>query len=389
MPQFPFPPATLITRQEELNQLAAQLAQEPLIGVDTESNSMYAYRERVCLIQISTRSADYLIDPLTVEYEKKQTLDMQVLAPVFASPKVEKVFHAAEYDMICLKRDYGYAVVNLFDTMIAARVCGYKLFGLANLLEEHCGVKADKSHQRDDWGRRPLDPASLSYAQVDSHYLPMLRDILYQQLVELGRLDEALESFAEACEVELPERGFDPDGYWKLGLPAELNRRSMAVLRELYIFREEVAQHRDIPPFKVLANRTLLSIARQHPTTLRELSDCEGMSPLLVRRYGESLLRAVERGKNTKLPDPPRHTPLDPQVTERYTALHQWRKDRALERGVESDVIVSKEALWEMAREAPTTLDQLRTIRGLGPWRFQTYGAELLNVLAKFINGSS
>src|SRR5690606_29531 len=132
---------------------------------DTESNSLYAYRERVCLIQLSTRSRDYILDPLII-------VDMSPLAPLLADPGVEKVFHAAEYDLICLHRDYGFIVNNLFDTMVAARICGYKAIGLGSLLSEFLGVELDKRHQRDDWGERPLPPDSLRYAQMDTHYLP-------------------------------------------------------------------------------------------------------------------------------------------------------------------------------------------------------------------------
>src|SRR5262249_2530874 len=155
-------------------------------AIDTESNSLYAYRERVCLVQISTRTADYIVDPLTIG-------DMTPFADLMANPAIEKVFHAAEYDLICLKRDYALICQNLFDTMIAARIVGLKLVGLGNLLEQYAGVKADKSHQRDNWGERPLPKESLLYAQMDTHYLPLLRDSLHAELVNTNRLTEAQE----------------------------------------------------------------------------------------------------------------------------------------------------------------------------------------------------
>ncbi len=371
-----FPPATCIDTTEALQKLVIQLAQEPLLAIDTESNSMYAYRERVCLVQISTRSADYIIDPLA-------GVDMSLLAPLMADPNIEKVFHAAEYDLICLTRDYGFTFYNLFDTMTAARICGYKTIGLAYLLAEHCGVEIDKSHQRDDWGQRPLSYESLRYAQMDTHYLPALRDTLQARLESLKRLDEAREAFIDACHVHLPERDFDPDGYWRIGMPHDLTRREMAILRELYLLREDIAQKRDAPAFKVFSNRTLIAIARYQPRNNDELLTIEGMSPLMVRRYGHQLLTATEHGRRAKLPpQPPQHT-VAWAVTERYMALHTWRKERAIERGVESDVIISKDTLWVLAREAPRTLDGLRNIRGLGPWRLQAYGEEILRVLTQ------
>src|SRR5690606_21288536 len=117
------------------------LAREPAVGVDTESNSLFAYRERVCLIQFSTPTQDFIVDPLALG-------DLSGLAPLFANPAQQKVFHAAEYDIICLKRDYGFQFANLFDTMVAARTLGWPQLGLAAILENHFGVKMNKRFQR-------------------------------------------------------------------------------------------------------------------------------------------------------------------------------------------------------------------------------------------------
>jgi ribonuclease D len=368
------PPAAYINSNEALRTLAAKLSQEPLLAIDTESNSLYAYRERVCLVQISTRTADYIVDPLA-------KLDMKLLAPLMSSPTIEKVFHAAEYDLICMTRDFGYTFANLFDTMAAARICGNKAIGLANLLQEFCGVTVDKSHQRDDWGQRPLHADSLRYAQLDTHYLPALRDKLYEQLQQMKRLEEAHESFLDLCYIDLPDREFDPEGYWKLGLPNDLNRREMALLREVYLLREAIAQERDIPPFKIFTNSTLIALVKASPNSLSQLMGVDGMSPAYVRMYHKRIIAALARGRHAKPPPPPRPSVSEPGVTERYQALHNWRKERAITRGVESDVIISKDTLWMLAKEAPTTLEALRKIRGLGPWRLQTYGEEILRVI--------
>ncbi|MFN8372072.1 MAG: HRDC domain-containing protein [Anaerolineae bacterium] len=368
------PPATYINSTQALQKLVNKLSQESLLGIDTESNSMYAYRERVCLVQLSTRHADYIIDPLA-------SVNMELLAPLMANPNIEKVFHAAEYDFICLTRDFGYTFVNVFDTMVAARVCGEKNIGLGSLLTQYCAVEVDKSHQRDDGGQRPLSPDSLRYAQMDTHYLPLLRDILLSRLEAFKRVDEAREAFTDLCHVELPDREFDPEGYWRIGVPNELTRREMAILRELYLLREEIAQRRDLPAFKVFSNKSMVAIVREMPKNLDQLMTVEGMSPSLARRYGAYVFEAVERGKRAKLPPQPQPPVTDPDVAERYIALHNWRKERAIQRGVESDVIISKDTLWALAREAPRTLDGLRNIRGLGPWRLQAYGEEILRIL--------
>jgi ribonuclease D len=382
MPFTPLPPPTYVETYEQLAALCESWARESLLGVDTESNSLHAYHERVCLVQLSTRQHDYIIDPLVVK-------DLSPLGVLLEDPSIEKVFHAAEYDIMCLKRDYGFTVTNLFDTMIAARICGIKLIGLNNLLEEFIGVTVDKSHQRDNWGIRPLRPDSLHYAQMDTHYLPQLRDILLEKLESEGHLVEAQEMFDEICEITPAHDGrtFDPDGFWKLGIPRGMNMMQLAVLRELYLLREEIASRRDIPPFKIFSNHTLTEMAQSMPDSLRMLHGIKGMSPGQIRRYGASIVGAIRRGRRTTLPEPPRNDPPPQEVSDRYIALHAWRKDRALQRGVESDVIVSKQTLWSLAHKAPATIEELEDIRGLGPWRLQAYGHEILNVIAEFENG--
>jgi len=374
---WPFPPALYIEHDKNLKQLVKKLRNESLLAIDTESNSLYAYQERVCLIQLSTRTHDYIIDPLRIA-------DMSPLGDLLADPKIEKVFHAAEYDLMCLKRDYDFTLVNLFDTMVAARICGVKALGLNRLLAEYCGVNVDKSHQRDDWGQRPLSEEGLLYAQMDTHYLPELRDKLSDLLGQHGRIEEAIETFIEASEVTPPEHTFDPEGYWRMAIPSGLNRRQSAILRELYILREEIAKERDCPPFKVFADKMLLAMAEASPRNVSELERIRGLPVAIAQRYAHELLEAIERGKRTQLPPRPRRASVvDPVVAERFTALRDWRRERAESRGVESDVIISKDALWGLAVKAPTTLDGLQGIPGIGPWRLATYGEELIKLIIR------
>jgi ribonuclease D len=379
MPGISFPIATYIDTPDDLQRLADHLAGESLLAVDTESNSLHAYQEQVCLIQLSTRTADYIVDPLRIP-------SLDALAPLMASSNLQKVFHAAEYDIMCMKRDFGFEFCNLFDTMAAARVCGFQSVGLGSLLQEYAGVRLDKSHQLDNWAQRPLPPGSLKYAQADTHYLPMLRDEFMKQLRHMGRLEEAQEFFDEICRLEpAGHREFDPDLFWRVGLPNMLGTQELQILRELCRLREDIAQDEDKPPFRVLSNNMLVGIARNAPTTTRQLRDVREVGGRHVRLYGERILDAVERGLAAKsLPERPQPPVPDPVITERYTALHTWRKSRANQRGVESDIIISKQALWDMAYQPPSCMDDLRAVPGIGPWRLQTYGTEILAVLRDF-----
>jgi ribonuclease D len=375
-PLPPLTPPQIVTSLHALQALAARLQDEDLVAVDTEANSLFAYRERVCLIQLSTRTEDWIIDPLAIQ-------DMTPLAPLFASPHTQKVFHAAEYDVMCLKRDFDFTFANLFDTMLAARILGLKSVGLASMLEAYFGIRADKRFQRANWMVRPIPADQLAYAQEDAHYLPALRDILLERLQQEGYWEEALESFALLSETQPTTHQFDPDGYWYITAARDFTRREMAILRELFLLREQVARGHDQPPFRVMSDNVLCSIVRARLRHVDDLAKVRGLGRNHVERYGYVIMRAIQQGRTARLPLRPDRSPrIDAATLARYNALHEWRKARARKRGVESDVILPKDALWALARSVPQSPDDLLTIPGLGPWKRAQYGAELLTLLA-------
>lgn len=368
-------PAATIRTTRDLRRLVDQLKDEPLLAVDTESNSLYAYYEQVCLVQLSTRTKDVIIDPLALD-------DMAPLGELLADPAIETVFHAAEYDVLTLKRDFGYEFSAIFDTMLAARICGWDAVGLGNILADQFGVRAEKKYQRANWSARPLSSEQLLYAQMDTHYLPELRDRLKAELESMGRTEEAREIFSELTELPPAQYVFDPEGYWRISAARSLNRRQMALLRELYLARDEVARQRDIPPFKVMGDRVMVEIARVAPRRREDLEGIKGLREMHLRRYGDMIINAVARGLQAKLPTPPQpRQPPDPDVQLRYEMLHEWRKHRAQQRGVESDIIVPRGTLWALARRVPSSPDDLDDIPGLGPWRRAEYGTELIELL--------
>ncbi|NPV66217.1 MAG: ribonuclease D [Anaerolineae bacterium] len=376
------PPATMITSTASLVAHVDRWAGESLLAIDTESNSLHAYHEQVCLIQVSTRQADFIIDPLRIE-------NLDALGRLLADPAIEIVFHAAEYDIMCLKRDFGFSFARLFDTMLAARICGVKRLGLASMLEEHFGIQANKKYQRANWGERPLTPEMLQYAQLDTHFLPQLHDYWQARLVQEGRWEEASESFARLCDIPPAQSEFDPEGYWRLNGAFTLPPRQIAALRELYLWREETARQRDCPPFKIMSDKTLLELAQSDAQRLQDLHGVSGMTDGQVRRYGPVILATIRRSQKK---EPPRRPPAPPRpsdmVVARFEALHDWRKARAQQRGVESDVIISRDALWALARLAPRTVAEMAQIPELGAFKSQVYGEEILQVLARVGQGN-
>ena len=369
------PPVQLVETADALQQLAADLAQAPALAVDTEANSLFAYRERVCLIQISTPATDAIVDPLRVP-------DLRPLQALFASPRQQKVFHAAEYDLIGLGRDFGFEFANLFDTMVAARTLGRPQTGLAPLLEAHFGLKVNKKHQRANWGHRPLTADQLEYARQDTRHLFALRDLLEAELAAAGRREEAYEEFARLARLRPPPAPApDPHAFWRVSGARDLTPAQAGILRELFTYREAQAQRADVPPFKVIGDATLIEIAARGPQAPADLTAIPGMTEGQIRRHGESLLAAVRRGAAAPPVRPPRPALEPDDVRDRYERLRVWRKRKAQERGVESDVILPREALWELARRTPRTPEELETLEHVGPWRRGQYGAELLRLL--------
>jgi ribonuclease D len=250
-------------------------------------------------------------------------------------------------------------------------------------MEEKWGVKTNKRFQRADWSRRPLTEDQLRYASLDTHYLLPLRDLLLAELKSKERVEEAREEFARLAQSDGAAQTFDQDGFWRISGARDLAPREIAVLRELYLYRDQAARSADRPPFKVLGDNALLALAQTQPRRARDMRGLPGMTDSQVRRHGDGLLEAVQRGQSAVPPRRPKTPRTDEAVLQRYETLRNWRKKRAQARGVESDVILPREALWAIARRNPRSPEDLQIIAELGPWRRQTYGHEILNLLAE------
>jgi len=344
------------------------------VAVDTEANSLYTYRERVCLIQISIPGVNYLVDPLALD-------NLDPLAPFFHSLDVEKVFHAADYDLMVLQRDFGFYTRGIYDTMWAARVLGWPKVGLADILVSFFDVHANKRFQRYDWGKRPVHPDALTYAWMDSYYLLPLREIQKAELEITGRWEEAQEVFNYLTStVEVPPEDSTARHFWRFKGVHALSAHEQRKLFGLFMWREHTAEALDHPPVKVMSNASLMRLATAQPRTKEELADC-GLTPGQIRRFGADLLRAVNTRDLPTLPEPPDASRLPEDVIERFNTLKSWRKEVAQVRGVDSDVILPNAALWRLAKHPPEDVADLLKVPGIGPWRQKTYGPDILQLV--------
>lgn len=366
--------ALWIDREDALEHMLADISRQERIAVDTESNSLYAYQEHVCLIQISTGKQDYLVDPLA-------DINLQGLGKITADAGIEKIFHAAEYDVICLRRDFDFAFRNLFDTMHAARILGFEKVGLSDILEKQFGVMQGRSYQKADWSKRPLKEEMKTYARFDTHYLIPLRNRL-EKILEAQHLKSlAVEDFALLCLAQAEENHrplyAQVSGYHKLD-PKELR-----VLDELCQYRDKAARRMDRPLFKVISSHVLLQAAREQPGTLAELQSLKGVSKRIAQHHGDGLLEAIQRGQDK----PPLELKQRPAPSRAYIhrleSLHDWRKNTACKLKVQSDIVLPRSIMEKIAAKAPQQLTALRAEMEAVPWRFEKFGSEILTVLKK------
>jgi ribonuclease D len=367
------PPPVWVSTLPDLQSMLVEVMHAPIVAVDTESNSLFAYRERVCLVQLSTSRADYLVDPLAV--------DIQPLGELFNSPKIEKVFHAAEYDIICLRRDYHFDFTKIFDTMIASRLLKKPALGLAACLEQEYGVVMDKRHQRADWGERPIKPSMLDYARMDTHYLIPLRELRAVELKAAGLWGLAREDFKRltGSNGAQPAR---PD-CWSVAGKEKLEPRQMAVLQGLVEYRERVASQYDRPVFKVMGDKSLVALARALPENRRQLESSRALSEKQIHWHGHELLAVIRQ--STDHPVPRRkanHRPSEAFLS-RYEKLKRWRVEKAGEMDLESDVILPKDIMRAIAELDDTTPASLREAMRTTPWRYKKYGDTILKVISE------
>jgi ribonuclease D len=299
---------------------------------------------------------------------------------------VEKVFHAAAYDVLSLHRDYGFSFRNLFDTHLAAQLLGYEQLGLDVLLESLLGVVHSKRRQRDDWSRRPLEPEQLQYAAMDTHHLLRLRDLLETRLRAKGRLLWAQEEFQHAAEPPAQEKQFDPEGYLRIKGIRVLGPKELAVLRALYLLRDRYARTLDIPPFKVINNSVLLNLAQKPPASPAELYKRPGISYRVARKFSGEIYRTISKAKHGQLAfqRPSTRTPCKQPSTDarnRLERLKSWRQVQARVLDLPVGVIFPGNLLDLLAVSPPGDQAALEAMEGMRHWRVRAFGPEILSIL--------
>lgn len=370
------PMARIVNNPETYQQMLAHLATRDTIAIDTESNSLHAYHERVCLIQLSSSKRDFLLDPFAFK-------DLSELGALFARSDKQKIFHAGDYDVACLKRDFDFTFHNIFDTMIAATALAEPNLGFAALVEKYFGFVIDKKYQRANWGERPLKPEMLRYAQFDSHFLIPLRGVLLPQLEEKERLQLVLEEGEGMARLVKPGEPHRED-IWRVKGAQDLSPEALSLLDVLNHLRETIASKRDVPPFKVLSDRALVEIAQTQPHYIQELSLLPSLPERHVRRYGSLLMQAIQGWReNPQKVSPRRNHRLSDAEMKRRDALSNWRKQAGLKEGIPSNAIISRELMDRLAHLEFSDKTEIEQAMKYFPYRYERYGDAIFQVLER------
>jgi ribonuclease D len=366
-----FPPPAWLDQPVDVDRLARDLNKQLRFAVDTESNSLHAYQEQVCLIQFSTAKKDYLLDPLDL-------VDLSSLAPLFADTNREKVFHAVEYDLIGLRRDFSFDIVNIFDTMQSARILGYKQVGLDALLALKFDLQVDKRYQKADWAYRPLPPEMLNYARLDTHFLLPLRDLMEEELKAAQRWELAQEEFIRLSKLNGHGRSEMPP-WQRVSGAHNFDPHQLAILKELSEWRDRTARKLAKPVFKILDDRRLVALVLAKPANLHQLE--EVLTDNQRRRFSSEVLAAVKRGCTASPVSRPRPVRARQSFIHRANALGQLRKDLGKKMHLESDIVLPKSWMQDIAEKDPRSLEELSILMPDSPWRLANLGEQILKAI--------
>jgi ribonuclease D len=359
-----------------LDQLAESAREQGRLGIDTEFMPEGRYKPLLCLVQIVVGDHVEVLDPLVSSF------DPTPLAEVFADPSIEVVLHAGRQDVAILRREWNTTFTNVFDTQVAAGFAGFSAqAGYNGLLHDVLRIRLPKTASFTRWDARPLTDEQIRYARGDVEHLLPLADDIQRRLIERGRLEWAREECVAIAEAT-DER--DPEEVWRrLPRVSGLDPRERAVARELAAWRERTAAREDRPVGAVLRDPTVVELAKRQPGGRRELAQIRGITPDVVRRRGDDVAAAIERGRSA----PPVHleegdrAPTEAVDGPTIALAESLVRSRAQEAGLAYELIAARADLSPVvvAARRGQPEPEVRTLKG---WRRELVGAELLELLA-------
>jgi ribonuclease D len=368
----------IITSGAQLEHLVTTLQDQSFIGVDLEADSMYHFKEKVCLLQMASENLNVIIDPLQIS-------DLSALRPIFSNCQIQKIFHGADYDIRSLYRDFKIEVNGLFDTQLACRFLGMAETSLEAVLRRWFQINLKKKYRRRDWSKRPLPAEMIAYAAEDARYLLPLAKKLKSKLKQKNRLSWVVEECEHLSKVR-PVTAKQSPLFLNFKGAGKLDPRSLAVLEALLEFRKKMAVKKDKPLFKIIRNKVLLQLAIEKPRRSKDLQRLAVLSPNQYRMYGQSLLAAIRKAlslANEELPVYPRKKvpTVKPDVARRTKTLKSWRDERAKKLEIDPPLLLTNAQINAIAVEQPSNLNRLHKINEMKNWQKEAFGSEIVAVL--------
>ncbi|MBR4328458.1 MAG: HRDC domain-containing protein [Candidatus Riflebacteria bacterium] len=374
--------AKVIETTEEVAAFFKRAANEDVIAVDVESAAFYRYYAKVNLIQIATRKEAAIMDPQVIK-------DFTPFQEFASKSKCMWLFHGGDYDISMLAKDLQIFIPRMFDTRKAAEIIGMTELGLRALTEKYLGFTLDKHLQRCDWSKRPLTKAMIEYGLLDAVCLIPVYDCLLHELDELGRIDWVMEECDSIAKQAREAHVQEPDPYaFHIKGSSYLSMRSLAVLREVWSLREEIAESIDRAPFMLLSNQSLLEIARVCPRSIAGLNTIKGMNHDFLAKYGSNLQKAIRAGLEAELvglerpvQKHSREELLNAWEGELAKAIREVRDKVAARENIPPSVLAPSHALYSLAKARPQTVGELVQSEILHDWQARLLADEVIPLL--------
>lgn len=361
--------ATWVADAAGMAAVAAACNAAPWIALDTESNSMHAYQERCCLVQVNANGRMFVLDPIALGRDA-----FAAIRGPLEDPAITIWLHGGEYDCAVMRRDLGIQLRGVFDSQQAAAMLGWDKTGYGSVVERLLGIKLAKDFAQYDWALRPIDPGALAYAIDDVRHLPAAAAQM-RELVAQADLAEEVAIANRAVEDAEWGGGFDPGGFWRVKGARELPRPCIPVLAALWTWRDQAARGIDRPPGRVINNETLLALVRKPVVTFQQLKHA-GLKGWLLSSHGESLLTCLKEANAhpPAVPPPVKHREVEPEEEQREKLLKDWRRSEADRRKVSLQAVLPAKALEHLKRHGA---GDLAAVPQLGGKRIALYGAKL------------
>jgi len=358
---------SFVDSEEKISSVVKELKNSREIAVDIEGNSLYGYGAKICLVQISTRNQNFIIDPMRIK--------ISFLKDIFSNPKIEKILHGSAYDIQMLYHCAQIQICNLFDTQIAAQFLGEKKTGLAGLVEKYFNVVLQKKYQKSNWAIRPLSDEMLEYAVSDTRYLLPLADRLKEKLNSIDRI----EWVKEECEY-LALNGIKTQKKTKsIRGMGKISGEKFAIAQAIIEMREDIAREKDLPPFRIIDRESILKIASSDVITEEKLRYLTAGYPIIQKHLGEMIerIKSVQSNGYEKIYHKEKKKKHDGSFPLKTEKLYRWREKKAEELKLAPHLILSHKQIVALAETKIKTPDDIFKFDHLKKWQKKSFGKEL------------